>query len=308
MNIIELLEKLTLAEKVGQLLMFAFWGTTPNEQTRTLIEECHVGGLIYFQRNVKGAAQVYHLNQALQKQSRVPLFIGVDHEGGMVRRIQKDITPLPGAMTFSAAQNQKAVYQLNLQVAKELKMLGFTHNFTPVGDINTNPYNPVIHARSFGDTKDIVSRYTKEVITAHQKAGLYCSMKHFLGHGDTFVDSHLGIAKVSKDKKNLMQTEASPFRCAIRHNISTIMMSHVIYEKIDSKYPASLSPALIKNILKDELGVKGLVITDSLTMGAIWKEYSIEEILINSLNAGVDMLIFCGRQTWQSKSIYIRRY
>lgn len=290
--IVERERKMDIREKIAQMLCFAFKGDSYNKQLKTLVEKIKVGGIVYFKHNINSNEQVLELNTKLQEKSMTPLFICVDQEGGYVRRLT-NINHLPGAMVLAAAQTDKT-YEMCLRTGKDLKSLGFNINFAPVGDVNNNPFNPVINARSYSDDFDVVNKYSKAAFKGFQDAGLIATIKHFPGHGNTNVDSHLGLPRVGLSKDDVLKNEIIPFKQAIDASIDGVMMSHIIYSSFDS-YPASLSKRVVRDLLIDKLGFKGLVTTDSLTMQAISKNYTIEEVVYSSVMAGCDMLVFCGQ-------------
>lgn len=289
------LSNMTIEEKVGQMLCLAYHGTELNEQIITLVEDLKVGGLIAFARNIVSPKQIHQLNIKAQGLAKIPLFLGLDQEGGSVRRVTSGITPLAGAMGLAAGSSSEDVAKISEIVGSELRLLGFNMNFAPVADVNNNPLNPVINSRSFSDDPNKVAEYSISAAKGFQNAKVIPTIKHFPGHGDTNVDSHLGLPIVKKEIDELIEIEINPFKQAISAGVDGVMLSHVMYTALDSKYPASLSYNITTKLLKEQLGFDGLVVTDSLTMGAISKLYTKEDVLINAVNAGVDLLIFCGK-------------
>ena len=288
------IDQLTLEQKVGQMLMFAFHGTEYNEQLETFIKEFNLGGVVLFARNIMSPLQVANLNQRIQADTNIPLFISLDQEGGPVQRIIDGITPLPGAMALASADQDK-IYDITKAVGHDLKSLGFNMNFAPVGDVNNNPDNPVINSRSYSDSPRVVAKCAKMAYRGFQDSDIIPTIKHFPGHGNTNVDSHLGLPVVKSEIKEIEKIELIPFIETINDGIAGVMVSHILYEAYDKIYPATLSYQIITKLLKEELGFKGLICTDSLTMGAIYTKFSVEEILYHGINAGNDMLVFCGR-------------
>lgn len=284
---------LTLEEKIGQMLMFAFHGQEFNDEILIRIKEFHVGGLIYFGHNIKDCEQVKKLNKDIQKEAKIPLFIGVDEEGGTVQRIIEGITPFPGAMAVSASS--MSPYELCKSVAHDLRNIGFNMNFAPVGDVNCNAKNPVINSRSFSDDPNVVSHYVIESFKGFQDGGILPTCKHYPGHGDTSVDSHVSLPTVNKTYEELINMEFVPFKKAIDNGIDGIMASHILYPSIDDKFPATLSKKIITGELKQKMGFEGIIVTDSLTMGAINQNFSVKEIVNLATNAGIDLMIFCGK-------------
>ena len=284
------------------MLMFAFHGQEYNEQLKFLIEELKIGGVVHFGRNIDNVSQVINLNEDIIKNSSIKPFIALDQEGGAVLRVMHGITSLPGAMALASGDIDK-IEEICYYVGLELAALGFNINLAPVGDVNNNPYNPVINSRSYSDDPAIVANLAMKAFKGFNKANLITTMKHFLGHGDTNVDSHIGLPCVNKSKKELEELELVPFRNAIENGINGIMTSHILYPAYDEKFPATLSKNIITELLKNELGFKGLIMTDSLTMGAIWTNFSLEEILVNSVCAGVDILTFCGKASMDEQKL-----
>jgi len=293
-DIILRIEDLTLQEKVGQMLLFAFHGTEYNEQISAFIAEFNLGGIVYFYRNIKNIAQVAALNQRIQNEAKIPLFIGLDQEGGPVLRIMEGITPLPGAMALASTPSCD-IYRISAAVGKDLKHLGFNINFAPVGDVNNNPYNPVINSRSYSDNPEFVALCAVAAAQGFQESSILPTIKHFPGHGNTAIDSHRGLPLVKSRKKDLERIELVPFRRAFAAGIDGVMVSHILFSAYDRKFPASLSYNIITKLLKRKMKFKGLICTDSLTMGAISTHYSLAETIRLAVNAGNDLLIFCGK-------------
>ena len=288
------IKTLTLEEKVGQMIGLAFYGTEYSEELKMQVEELKAGLIIYFKDNCESPKQVFELNKIINSKSKIPPFLALDQEGGMVARVTEGAVQSPGAMAISACRNSKYAYQLAYNMGKDLVKLGFNFNFAPVGDINNNPNNPVINVRSYSDNPDVVCEYVKEAVKGYQDAGMMTSIKHFPGHGDTVVDTHLGLAKVDFDSNRLYNMELKPFLLAKNENLPGIMAAHVMYTKYDDEFPTTLSKKVITGLLREEIGYDGLVVTDSLTMKAVFDNFSLEEIVYNSMNSGCDILLMCG--------------
>ena len=287
-------KKLTLEEKVGQMIGLAFYGTEYSEELKMQVEELKAGLIIYFKDNCESPKQVFELNKIINSKSKIPPFLALDQEGGMVARVTEGAVQSPGAMAISACRNSKYAYQLAYNMGKDLVKLGFNFNFAPVGDINNNPNNPVINVRSYSDNPDVVCEYVKEAVKGYQDAGMMTSIKHFPGHGDTVVDTHLGLAKVDFDSNRLYNRELKPLLLAKNENLPGIMAAHVMYTKYDDEFPTTLSKKVITGLLREEIGYDGLVVTDSLTMKAVFDNFTLEEIVYNSMNSGCDILLMCG--------------
>ena len=288
------LSKLTLKEKIGQMIGLAFYGDTYSDELKYQIEDIGAGLVIYFKDNCTSLERIFDLNKELNKHAKIPPFIALDQEGGMVARVTTGITQSPGAMAISATNDVKNAYDAAYNMGKELRMLGFNFNFAPDGDINNNPLNPVINVRSYSDKPEVVSEYVLNSVHGYTDSLMMSSIKHYPGHGDTSVDSHLGLPMVDFDKERLYNMELVPFIMAKEHNLPGIMASHVMFTKFDKDYPTTLSRKVVHDLLREEIGYNGLVVTDSLTMKAVWGRYSIEEICLNGFNSGCDILLLCG--------------
>ncbi len=299
--------KMTLEEKVGQMLCLSFRGTEYNDQLKLLVEKHNIGTIIHFGANIVNAKQISELNYQIHKNSKYPPFIGLDHEGGMVRRVMNEITYLPGAMALGNASEDE-LYKIYNQVGKELRLLGFNMNYMPTIDVNNNPYNPVINSRSYSDDPIMVAKMGSIAAKAMQDALMLPTPKHFPGHGNTNVDSHLGLPVVETTLNELYEIELKPFQEVIKQNVDGVMVAHILYKKIDDQFPSSLSNKVITKLLKEEMGFKGLIITDSLTMNAIYTRYSIREIVKHGINAGNDIIMFCGEANVYDQEEVIKQF
>lgn len=295
-EILETISNMSLDEKIGQLVVSGFYGTTLDENILKLIKEDKISGVILFNRNVKDSSTLLSLNNSLKesnKNNKLPLFISVDEEGGLVTRMPKDIKRLPTNKYIGSLNNKDLSYKVGKIIGEQLSYFGFNMNFAPVLDINSNPNNPVIGDRSFGNNKDTVATLGTSTMKGIQSKNIISVVKHFPGHGDTSVDSHVNLPVVNYDINRLNSFEFVPFKTAIQNGADAVMVGHILLPKIDSKYPSSMSYEIVTNILRKDLGFNGLVVSDDMTMGAITKNYSIEEASIKSINAGVDLLLVC---------------
>ncbi|MEO2207081.1 beta-N-acetylhexosaminidase [Paenibacillus pabuli] len=287
----------TLEQKVGQLFMCGFHGQQVDEQITRLIEDYHVGGVIYFRRNVESVEQLTRLSAELQKMaaksSELPLMISVDQEGGMVARIDKDgITRVPGSMALGAAGNLDYTYQCARILGEQLKRIGIDMNLAPVVDVNNNVLNPVIGVRSYGENAEKVAAHGAAAIAGYQSQGIAATAKHFPGHGDTAVDSHLGMVTVPHEWERLEQVELLPFRQAIEAGVDAIMTAHVIFPAIEPEpIPATLSRNVLHGLLREQMGFKGIIITDCLEMHAISKPYGVAKAAVRAVEAGADLIL-----------------
>lgn len=295
-EILETISNMSLDEKIGQLVISGFYGTTLDENILKLIKENKISGVILFNRNVKDPNTLLSLNNSLKesnKNNKLPLFISVDEEGGSVTRMPKDIKRLPTNKYIGSLNNKDLSYNVGEILGEQLSYFGFNMNFAPVLDINSNPNNPVIGDRSFGNNKDIVASLGTSTMKGIQSKNIISVVKHFPGHGDTSVDSHVNLPVVNYDINRLNSFEFVPFKTAIQNGADAVMVGHILLPKIDNKYPSSMSYEIVTNILRKDLGFNGLVVSDDMTMGAITENYSIEEASIKSINAGMDLLLVC---------------
>ncbi|WP_078382122.1 beta-N-acetylhexosaminidase [Sutcliffiella halmapala] len=288
--------EMTLEEKVGQLFMAGFHGTEPSEEITKLIQDYHIGGVIYFTRNVKEVKQVYELSRSLQKIAKnageLPLFISIDQEGGMVARITEGVTLSPGNMALGATGDKEAVYRLGKIVGKELRTLGVNMNFAPCVDVNNNPLNPVIGVRSYGEDPRIVAEFGVEAVKGLQEENVSAVSKHFPGHGDTNVDSHLDLPVIAHGLERLESLELIPFKETFDQDVDGVMVAHINFPAIEPEnVPSTLSKRIVNGLLREKLGYDGVAMTDCMEMKAIIDYYGIEEASIMAVEAGIDIVL-----------------
>jgi len=295
---------MNLQTKVGQLLMIGFDGTELSQELIAWLKEYQPGGVILFSRNLIDPAQIAELTNSLQAQaSQAPLLIAIDQEGGRVSRLPKGFTIFPPAATVAACHSSDLAYQAAAVTAQELRAVGINMNMAPVLDVNSNPSNPIIGNRAFAEDPDEVCRMGVATITGIQDHSVLACGKHFPGHGDTTTDSHkeLPIAKLSKER--LERIELKPFRQAIAQGLRAIMSAHVQYPALDNTAPATLSHAIMTNLLRQELGFSGISLSDDLEMHAIVDHLSVGDAAVRALQAGVDLLLICHRLDRQTEAI-----
>ncbi len=284
------LSSLSLAEKVGQLFVAGFDGTTPTETIECLVSERHLGGVIYFSRNVETPRQLRTLSRTLQgfvPDDSPPLLVSIDQEGGRVARLPWD-TQLPSAMALGATDDPALAARGGEAVGRELRSLGIDVNLAPVLDVNNNPDNPVIGVRSFGEHPGRVAELGATFAGGLQRAGVAACGKHFPGHGDTAVDSHVDLPVIDHDRDRLDEVELRPFRRAIDADIDAVMTTHVSFPTItsDPERPATLSRRVITDLLLEEFGFDGLVFTDCMEMDAIADGVGTVEGCVRAVEAG----------------------
>jgi beta-N-acetylhexosaminidase len=290
------IERLSLPEKIGQMFMCGFDDIEPNADIIDLIKNHHLGGIIYFRRNVKNAKQIKQLSDTLQEESRkhstIPLVISIDQEGGMVARIDREVTLIPGNMALGATRDVGGVYETAKISGKELRLLGINMNFAPSIDVNNNPLNPVIGVRSFGEDPKLVSEMGRVTVRGFQDSNVAATVKHFPGHGDTDTDSHLDLPSIKHDIQRLNDIELEPFRGAIEEGVDAIMTAHVLFPAFDdSSTPATLSQKVLIGLLREQLGYQGVVVTDCLEMNAISKGVGIPNGAVLAVEAGADLIL-----------------
>ncbi|MNO29707.1 putative lipoprotein YbbD precursor [compost metagenome] len=290
----ELLDQMTTAEKIGQLVLVGMDGTTTNANTRELIENYHVGGFIFYKDNIKDSSQALALFNQLKSDSRnlkVPLFLSIDEEGGRVTRLPNEFLKVPSAAKIGATGKVEAATEIGTVMGRQLHGFGLNMDFAPVLDINSNPGNPVIGDRSFGDNADVVSKMGVAVMKGLSQQGIIPVVKHFPGHGDTSVDSHLGLPVVEHDLERLRKLELVPFQNAIAEGADVVMIAHLLLPKLDPDHPASFSKAIIHDLLRGELGFEGVVISDDMTMGAITENYNMDEAAVEFIASGGNIVL-----------------
>ncbi|WP_235016351.1 glycoside hydrolase family 3 N-terminal domain-containing protein [Aquimarina sp. AU474] len=283
---------LTLKEKIGQLFMVDVFSSNPKKDTdklKQLIEEYHIGGVIFSKGGPKRQAK---LNNEYQSLSKVPLLIGMDAEWGLAMRLDST-QAFPWNMTLGAIQDDKLIEETGRQIARHCKRLGVHINFAPVVDINTNPKNPIIGNRSFGEDRDKVTQKALAFMKGMQKEGVLASAKHFPGHGDTDSDSHKTLPTISFDAERIDNIELFPYRKLINEGLSSVMVAHLNIPSLESRsnYPSSISKNVVTNLLKDDLRFKGLIFTDALNMKGASDFKSPGEIDLAAFLAGNDVLL-----------------
>ncbi|WP_042459405.1 beta-N-acetylhexosaminidase [Neobacillus dielmonensis] len=299
-----------LRKKVGQLLVAGFKGTAASEEIKELIREHHVGGIILFGRNIGTPQDILNLTSELQREAKEagheqPLLICIDQENGVVRRLGEGATIFPGAMLLGATGQPENAYQIGLATGKELKALGINWNLAPVVDVNNNPENPVIGVRSYGESPEQVSLFGQMAVKGMQDAGVITTLKHFPGHGDTNVDSHLDLPVITHKMERLQEIELKPFVESIKAGADTIMSAHVYFPAIEDEpgVPATLSKKVITGLLREQLGFNGVVTTDCMEMNAIANTIGTAAGGVAAIKAGVDLVMVSHQHHLQKDTI-----
>ncbi|RAU97112.1 glycoside hydrolase family 3 protein [Paenibacillus sp. YN15] len=292
----ELLTHTALREQIGQMVMCGFSGKAPTEDILRLIREYSLGNVIYFRDNIGTPEEVRELSGMLQEAAKQagtgPLWIAVDQEGGMVARIDRQVALMPGNMALGAAGSPELVYETARISGAELRSLGITLNFAPCVDVNNNKANPVIGVRSYGEDSHMVGIMGAQAVRGYQDSGVGACPKHFPGHGDTTADSHLELPLVPHSVERLRRIELPPFRSAIAAGADVVMTAHVQFPAYDSSgLPATLSPAVLEGLLRQDLGYDGVIATDCLEMKAISGTVGVGRGAVLAVKAGADLVL-----------------
>lgn len=293
-EVAEMLNQMTLEEKIGQMMFAGVAGTALQQETSSLIHDFKVGGMILYGNNLETTTQSVNLVNDLMKanaDNRLPLFIGTDQEGGNVVRLPRALTNFPTNQKIGAINEARFSYEIGSLLGEQLKAFGFNLDFAPVLDVNSNPKNPVIGDRSFSNNPQIVSELGIQTMKGLASQQVIPVIKHFPGHGDTSVDSHLALPKVEKSLKDLNETELIPFKAAIESGADVVMVAHILLPKIDQNYPSSMSKEVITGILREQIGFDGVVMTDDMTMGAIANHYNMGQAAVAAVKAGNDIVL-----------------
>lgn len=316
----EIVSKMTMDEKIGQILMTDFrqWKTTDgtvqtdliemNSEVAEIVNKYHLGGVILFANNVKETQQTAKLAYDFQQAAingtnkNLPLLLTIDQEGGIVTRLGTG-TNLPGNMALGATRSTDDAYNSGYIMGRELKALGINVDFAPAMDVNNNPANPVIGLRSFSSDAQLVAKLGTEVIKGIQSQGVATAAKHFPGHGDTATDSHVGLPLVDKSIEQLRQNELIPFKAAVDQGVDMLMTAHIQYPQIEKdtytskkdgtqvSIPATLSDDIIQGVIRNELGYDGVVVTDALNMAAISANFGEVDAVELAIKSGVDIAL-----------------
>jgi beta-N-acetylhexosaminidase len=316
-NVLRILHKMTLEEKVAQLFVLQVYGTSSDttapadvaanqklyglDNADQLIAKYHPGGIIYYSvdpPNITSPQQVAHFSNGLQRASMsqrvpIPVTIAADQEqGSVVSRVPAPFTQFPGSQALGAGRTPKDAYTSSKITGQELRAIGINTDYAPDSDVNVNPANPVIGVRSFGSDPALVAKFASEEVDGYQAAGVIPTAKHFPGHGDTATDSHTGVPIINHTKAQWEKLDLPPFKADIAHGVDSIMTAHIIVPALDpSGDPATLSKPILTGILRDQLHYNGVVVTDALGMQGVRDKYGDDRVPVLALKAGVDELL-----------------
>ena len=294
--------------RAGQRVMVGFEGMAPSVEVRTLIKQYAVSHVILFARNVDSPEQVAELVRELQGIARdagqdLPLLIGVDQEGGRVARLRAPWTVWPSLRALGRLASESHAERMGRGLADELVPCGIRWDFAPVVDVDTNPKNPVIGDRSFGDHPELVGRLGAAMIRGLQEGGLAACAKHFPGHGDTDLDSHHDLPVVTHSPSRLHDVELRPFRAAVEAGVVSVMTAHVLVPELDETLPATLSPRIVGPLLREGMKYDGVVVTDDMEMKAVAKGWGAGESAVLAARAGCDLIAFCRTPAMQVEAV-----
>jgi beta-N-acetylhexosaminidase len=294
------LRQLTLRQKIGQRFITGFSGRRMTNSVKTLIEEGCIGGIMLTRANVQNAAQLKELVVELQTaagshEPGIGLLIAVDQEGGRVTRLDFDtLTRFPPPFYWGAYQDPFYVEAAAYVISREALSLGCNINLAPVLDLYDRPDDSIVGDRSMGINPVQVGERGVYYLFGAQRAGIATAAKHFPGHGRTTVDSHRELPVVEVSEEVLLNHDLLPFQMAIRHGVDAIMTAHILYPQIDPDFPVTLSETFLRDLLRERMGFKGVIISDDIEMGALRSRFSPQEIIKHGINAGVDILLEYG--------------
>jgi beta-N-acetylhexosaminidase len=289
------LRSMSLEEQVGQVVMAGAYGHFISSDTDEyynmlrLVRDQHLGGIIMFQGDVYATAEIIN---KLQHEARIPLLVAADFERGVAMRLRRG-TYFPDAMAIGATRNPEYAYAVGRAIAVEGRAIGIHQNYAPVADVNTNPDNPVINTRSFSEDPLLVAQMAEAFARGTNDGGMIATAKHFPGHGDTGVDSHLSLPVVTAGRTQLDSLDLMPFRSVIGGGVMSIMVGHLSVPSLDATpgLPATLSPPVVSDLLEHQLGFEGLVVTDAMGMRGVTRGFSVSDAAIRAFNAGVDIIL-----------------
>jgi beta-N-acetylhexosaminidase len=285
-----LLSQMTLQEELGQLIVVAFNGTTLNSDLHYMLAQQHAGGVMLYAYNIAGYAQIQGLDAAAQAQAQIPLFIATDQEGGLVNRLQSIVGPRPSALQVGNTNNPQNALNLGIEDGQVLKQIGVNVDLAPVVDVHSAPQTVII-TRMYGTTPEKVTAFAGAYLDGLQSQGVIACLKHWPGLGASPVDPHDALPIITRSQQELNDIDFAPYRALIaRGDVNMIMSTHELITAYDDHLPSSLSPIMIDQVLRNDLGYQGVVITDGVYMGALAR-WSLAQIAVLAINAGNDLLL-----------------
>ncbi|MCC6137239.1 MAG: beta-N-acetylhexosaminidase [Bdellovibrionaceae bacterium] len=288
-----------MIEKVGQHLIIGLRGTSLLPEEREFIIKYNIGGVILFDRNVKTPEQIHALTTELHSlrehtKDHAPLIVSIDMEGGRVHRLKSPFTFWPALKNIGDIGSSSLAFRFALHMGEELRAFGINLDFAPCIDVYMNPKNEVIGDRAISTQAEVVTQLSSALVRGYLKAGVIPCAKHFPGHGATEIDSHFELPISDETLMDLDKSQSlEPFKKVFKSRCDLVMTAHIHYKKIDAKWPVTLSPTFLKQILRDVLRYRGLIITDDLDMKALAKYFPKDQIPVQALNAGANILLYC---------------
>ena len=296
-----------LRQKIGQTFIIGFQGLEPLPEVKKFITTNNIGGIILFDRNIGAPAELGQLTNALQalisNKDHGQLFMSIDMEGGRVARLKAPFTQWPPMNLLGEIGSASLGFKFAEMMGEELLAVGINLNYSPCVDILTNDKNTVIGDRAFGTEPEIVAKLASSIVRGFIKAGILPCVKHFPGHGDTLLDSHEDLPVVHHALERLEQIEFVPFKKTFRARCELLMTAHLKVDKIDPNYPATFSKIVLQDILRNQLGYRGVIMTDDMEMKAVTKNYEVEEAAVLAAKAGCNILLYCHTLEIQERAL-----
>ncbi len=281
----------------GSVLVAGFPEPALPPSVRASLEDGGLAGVILFKRNLTGSlAALAELTRSIAAASALPLLVAIDQEGGRVARLGAPIVKLPPARLLGRIDDVLLTERAGELLGRQLRAVGLNVDFSPVLDVDTNPLNPIIGDRAYGASPDVVVRHARAMAKGLARAGVIACGKHFPGHGDTELDSHLALPRIAHDRARLDAIELAPFR-ALAKELPTIMTAHVVFDAIDRALPATLCAEVIEGVLREALGFEGVIVSDDLEMRAVRDRWGVAESAVRAIEAGCDLLLVCEHET-----------
>jgi beta-N-acetylhexosaminidase len=285
-------------DKIGQLMFIGLQGKTLLQDEAEFIVLNNIGGVTLFARNIESPEQVHALCSSIQAlrhktRDKLPIFIAIDMEGGRVARLKKPFTEWSPVQKLGTIDSTSLSFRMAMAMGEELNAVGVNLDFAPCVDVLTNPKNAVIGDRALSSEPEQVAKHASAMVRGYIKSGVVACAKHFPGHGNTLLDSHEALPVEESDMERLRHIELVPFKKVFRARLDMVMTSHIQFPKIDPKWPVTLSQTFLKDLLRNELRYRNLVISDDLDMKALANNFDRKEIPVRAIEAGVDLLLYC---------------
>ena len=290
----KIVQNMSLDDKLGQMVIVEFYGSTLTADDIQMVHANHVSGVLIENKNgnAQTRSQLTTLNTALQGQAQIPLFITTDFEGGIVNELRQITGERPSEQSIGASGNSQNAYNAGFSAAKDLTSLGLNVNFMPIVDVLTNPNNPGLPMRTFGSDPTLVTNMGQAYLQGLTKGGVVGCLKHFPGLGSANLDPHFSLPYMNRSLATLNAVDLVPYRTMINEGIvPMVMVTHILNPQLDPNLPTSLSPNVVTGMLRDQLGFKGVIISDTLWMGGISNTYSLAQAAVLAVKAGIDLLL-----------------